>query len=66
MKTIAGGDDLIQVGSILRLEQMGIAINKDDTTLLAKLNEILAGMFADGTMKSISEKWHDGADITVK
>ena len=66
MKTIAGGADLMLAGSILRLEQMGIAINKDDTTLLAKLNQILSDMFADGTMKSISEKWHDGVDITVK
>jgi ABC-type amino acid transport substrate-binding protein len=45
---------------------MGIAINKDDETLLAKVDEILAEMHADGTMTKISEKWHDGIDISVK
>ncbi|HOP12111.1 MAG TPA: transporter substrate-binding domain-containing protein [Oscillospiraceae bacterium] len=66
IQDISGGENLVLAGNILRLEQMGIAINKDDDTLLTKLNEILADMFADGTMKSISEKWHNGADITVK
>jgi len=63
---IAGGEDLILVGNILRLEQMGIALNKDDESLLAKINAILLDMHMDGTLKAISEKWHDGADITVK
>lgn len=66
MQEINGGDDLELCGEILRLEVMGIAINRDDTTLLAKINEILEEMREDGTLKEISEEWHNGADITVR
>lgn len=66
MNEISGGDELTLCGDILRLESMGIAINKDDETLREKINEILADMREDGTLKAISEKWHNGADITVK
>lgn len=45
---------------------MGIAINKEDTSLLDKINEILEEMHSDGTMTEISKEWHNGADITVK
>lgn len=65
MNKISGGDQLMLCGQILRLEEMGIAINKDDVELLEKINEILADMRQDGTLKTISEKWHN-ADITVK
>ena len=63
---ISGGDELELSGELLRLEEMGIAINKNDVTLLERIDEILAEMHADGTMKAISERWHDGMDITVK
>ena len=66
MAELAGGDELMMAGEIIRLEEMGIAINKDDETLLVKIDEVLAEMHADGTMRKISEKWHNGADITVK
>ncbi len=65
MGEIKGGDELMLCGELLRLEEMGIAFNKNDVTLMNKVNEILADMFEDGTMKAISEKWHD-TDITVK
>ena len=66
MAGLKGGDELMMSGNILRLEQMGIALNKDDVTLLNALNEILLEMHEDGTLTAISETWHDGADITVK
>ena len=66
MDKISGGDKLTLCGEIMRLEEMGIAINQDDDTLLEKVNEILGEMREDGTLKEISEKWHNGADITVK
>jgi polar amino acid transport system substrate-binding protein len=66
MAQISGGEDLVLCGELLRLEEMGIAINKADDTLLAKINEILQEMHEDGTLKGISEKWMDGVDITVK
>lgn len=66
MKKISGGEDLELCGEILRLEEMGIAFNKNDVTLMDKVNEILEEMHEDGTMREISEKWHDGMDITVR
>ncbi len=66
MNDIAGGDTIMPVGELLRLENMGIAINKDDKELLERINEILKEMHDDGTMTKISEKWLDGVDITVK
>jgi len=65
MSEMSGGDSLTLAGSILRLESMGIAINQEDDTLLAKINEILADMREDGTLAEISDSWF-GADITVK
>jgi len=65
MSEISGGDSLMLAGNILRLESMGIAINQEDDTLLAKINEILAEMREDGTLAEISDSWF-GADITVK
>ncbi len=66
MNAISGGDTLMFAGEILRLEEMAIAVNKNDPELLDKLNEILAEMHSDGTLSAISQTWHNGADITVK
>jgi polar amino acid transport system substrate-binding protein len=66
MKDIAGGENIEFVGKILRLESMGIAINKEDTELLNRINEILQDMHDDGTLTQISEKWLDGVDVSVK
>ena len=66
MKEIAGGDQIMPVGELLRLENIGIAINKDDKELLERIDEILKEMHEDGTLTKISEKWLDGVDITVK
>ncbi len=66
MEKISGGDKLTMVDNLLRLENMGIAINKADKELLARVNEILQEMHDDGTLKQISEKWLNGVDITVK
>ena len=61
-----GGDQLEISGEVLRLEEMAIAINKHDMSLLEKINEILEEMHEDGTMAAISEDWFDGQDITVR
>jgi polar amino acid transport system substrate-binding protein len=66
IKDISGGDNIILVGELLRLENMGIAINKDDTELLERINEIIQEMHDDGTLTKISEKWLGGVNITVK
>ncbi|CAO3403096.1 transporter substrate-binding domain-containing protein [Azospirillum palustre] len=45
-------------------EPLAIAIDKGDAELNAKLTEIVAALKADGTLKSLSEKWY-GMDYTV-
>jgi polar amino acid transport system substrate-binding protein len=60
------GDRLTLVGSELRSEVMDIAFHKENTALKDQVNDILSSMFADGTMKAISQKWFGGEDITVE
>lgn len=66
MEEIAGGEHITMTGDLLRLESMGIAINKEDTELVEEINVILEEMHKDGTMRTISEKWLNGVDVTVK
>ena len=60
------GDQLTLVGSPLRTETMGIAFRDDDDELRGQVNTVLAEMRQDGTLRSISEKWFNGQDITVE
>ena len=64
MNEMEGGDELVLAGDLLRLEEMGIAINKKDDSLREEISKILLDMHEDGTLTAISEKWHNGADIT--
>lgn len=41
----------------LSIGQTAFGLRKDETTLLAEFNKALAAMEADGTMKSIRERW---------
>jgi polar amino acid transport system substrate-binding protein len=66
MNEISGGKKLTLAGELLRLEEMAIAVKKEDAELLEKLNEILSEMHDDGTLTKISMKWQNGKDITVK
>jgi polar amino acid transport system substrate-binding protein len=61
---LSRGDELTLVGSVLRTERMGIAVQEGDEELLDEINAALAAMRADGTLTAISEKWFDGQDIT--
>lgn len=45
-------------------EVEAVAFRKDDTELIAKVNNVLRSMKQDGTAKKISMKWF-GSDITV-
>ncbi len=60
------GEKLTLVGSVLRSEVMAIAFHKESTALKNQVNDALSAMFADGTMKAISEKWFNGEDITIE
>jgi polar amino acid transport system substrate-binding protein len=66
IQEMQGGDRIVLAGELLRLEEMALAVSKDDETLLAELNKLLETMHADGTLSQISKDWFDGLDITVK
>ncbi len=61
---IAGGENLVLSGDLLRLEEMALAVRKDDHNLLQRLNQIIEALHERGEMSAISRKWHDGADIS--
>ncbi|MGM0607826.1 MAG: transporter substrate-binding domain-containing protein [Candidatus Muiribacteriota bacterium] len=64
LSKISGGENLVLSGELIRLEKMAIAVNKNQGTLLEKLNEIIDKLHNNGTLTEISAKWHDGEDIT--
>jgi polar amino acid transport system substrate-binding protein len=55
------------LGDPVYYEPLAFAIDKDRPSpkFLAKLNEIVAAMHADGTLTKLSMKWY-GADLTIK
>lgn len=59
------GVDLEPVGDLLYVEEIGIAIRKDDTKLLEEVNKALKSMIEDGTYAEISNKWF-GMNILEK
>lgn len=63
MEEIAGGDQLMLAGELIRTENVAIAFRQEDVELRERVTEILEEMHADGTMTAISMEWH-GVDIT--
>ena len=66
-QAIKDGLPLVKVGDPVYFEPLGVAFDKsgaDPTAMVAKVNEILDAMRADGTLKGFSEKWF-GTDLTV-
>lgn len=65
-QAIKEGLPLVKVGDSVYFEPLGVAFDKggpDPTSMVAKVNEILDAMRADGTLKGFSEKWF-AADMT--
>ena len=57
MKDIIEGRDVEVIGFIETNEQFGIAVRKDDTELLAKLNAGLANLMADPYWEELKETY---------
>ncbi len=63
MDEIAGGEQLMLAGELIRTENVAIAFRQEDNELRERVSEILEELHADGTMTEISMEWH-GTDIT--
>ncbi|GFM37169.1 ABC transporter substrate-binding protein [Desulfovibrio psychrotolerans] len=61
----AGRFKVTMLGGPLRSENIAVAINKADDTLLAEVNTVLKAMHDDGTLAGLSRKWL-GVDITTR
>ncbi len=57
------GGTIVPAGGLLSETRQAMAIKKGDPELVAAINQALAALSADGTMKKISEKWFS-TDVT--
>ena len=67
-QAIADGLPLVKVGDPVFSEPLAVAVDRsgpDPTDFMAKLNEVVTAMHADGTLTQFSQKWF-GADMTQK
>jgi polar amino acid transport system substrate-binding protein len=66
-QAVKDGLPLVKVGDPVYYEPLGVAFDKggpDPVGMVAKVNEILDAMRADGTLKGFATKWF-GLDLTV-
>jgi polar amino acid transport system substrate-binding protein len=66
---IDDGLPVVAVGDPVYSEPLAVAFDKsgpDASDMVTRVNEILAEMREDGTLKAMSEKWFDGNDLTQK
>jgi polar amino acid transport system substrate-binding protein len=65
---IKKGMPVHKVGSPVFVEKLGVAFDKrssrDNTSLVARVSELIAKMHEDGTLRNLSMKWFDGQDMT--
>jgi polar amino acid transport system substrate-binding protein len=65
---MAGGLDVVKVGTPVFSENMAPAIDKssslDTASFIAAVDEAVQAMHADGTLTEISTHWFDGVDLT--
>ena len=50
----------------LKSEQYGVGFKLGNEELRDQVQETLNEMIEDGTFKTISEKWFDGKDVTIR
>jgi polar amino acid transport system substrate-binding protein len=67
-QAVADGLPLVKVGDPVFSEPLAVAVDKsgpDPTDFMAKVDEIVTAMHADGTLTQFSQKWF-GLDLTQK
>ncbi|MFN8456276.1 MAG: transporter substrate-binding domain-containing protein [Anaerolineae bacterium] len=68
-QAIANGINVVKVGEPVYVENLAAAFDQksslDGTGLVAKVSEAVDAMHADGTLTKFSQKWFNGADLTV-
>lgn len=67
-QAIAEGLPLVKVGDPVYSEPLAAAVDKggpDPADFMAKVNEIVTAMHADGTLTKLSDKWF-GTDLTME
>lgn len=57
------GGNILPTGGLLYETRQGAAVKKGNAELVAAINQALAALTADGTMKKLSEKWFN-SDVT--
>ena len=62
-EAIKNGYPLRVLGDPVFFEPLAVAIDKGDPEFALKIGQIVKAMHADGTLKSLSEKWY-GVDLT--
>jgi polar amino acid transport system substrate-binding protein len=68
-QAIADGVPIIKVGDPVFYEPLAVATDKSGPAhaeLQAELDRIVRAMHEDGTLTTLSKKWYDGVDLTVK
>jgi len=63
---IKKGIPIHKVGSPVFVEKLAVAFDKNNTSLVEHVSEIIAEMHGDGTLKALSMKWFDGMDYSQK
>jgi polar amino acid transport system substrate-binding protein len=66
-QAITDGIPLVEIGDPVYYEPLAVAFDKggpDPSSMVARVNEIIEAMRADGTLKAFSEKWF-GTDLTT-
>jgi polar amino acid transport system substrate-binding protein len=66
---ITAGAPFTPVGDPVFYEPLALALDKSGSAhaaLLAAISQIITDMHNDGTLTTLSQKWYDGRDLTVK
>ena len=67
-EAISAGTPMLKIGEPIFTEDLSVAFDKsgpDDAALRFKVDQIIGAMHTDGTLTQLSQKWYDGADLTV-